>query len=77
MPNEGLIVIKFVACFGRKNQMLHKIAAVFSYVNEWNKNLVWCIVRNEEIITTPWGKGYQINEQILSYLEQTLFETVQ
>ena len=32
---------------------------------------------NEEIITTSWGKGYQINEQILPYLEQTLFETAQ
>lgn len=32
---------------------------------------------NEEIITTSWGKGYQINEQILPYLEQTLFETIQ
>ncbi|MCD4926052.1 helix-turn-helix domain-containing protein, partial [Enterococcus faecalis] len=26
---------------------------------------------------TSWGKGYQINEQILPYLEQTLFETAQ
>ena len=34
MPTKGWIVIKFVACFGRKNQMLLQNRSCLSYVNE-------------------------------------------
>ena len=56
MPTKGWIVIKFVACFGKKEPDA-STKSQLSFVCKRVKQKFSDAGMNEEIITTSWEKG--------------------